>query len=214
MALLEFRRNLGSYDFLVFSVDRNHPPGYVRVGNPNGSTARFQIGGAPLATVPYTTLNPRTTYDLFADPVPVVLAGTVTVTKGSQQVVGVATAFTTTLNPGDVVALADGLVLGRVNAVPTDDTHFSLSAPWAGKTQSGVPMYIATPYPKTIAPGEIQSFNLPIGGVSNRFIVIVRSIELPIGFNAMGGDQTQFTILQDGKTQVQLGDAIIGTPLN
>lgn len=204
MALLELRRNLGPFDFLVVSVDRLHPPGYVRIGNPNGCAARYIVGGAPTATVPQTTLDPRVTFDLFADPKPVVLTGTVTLTKGSQQVVGVATSFTTELNPGEIVALADGKILGRVDKVPADNTHFTLSAPWAGITSAGVALYVATPYPKTLAPGEIKSYDIPIGGVSNRFVLIVRSIELPIGFNIVGGDQTQFAILQDGKAQSQL----------
>lgn len=203
MPNLELRRALGAYDFLVFSVDRLHPPGQIRIGNPNGSAARYIIGGAPLAAVPQITPDPRVTFDLFADPTPVALTGTVTVTKGSTDVVGVGTAFTTEVVVGEVVARPDGLILGRVAAI-ADNTHLSLSAPWAGVTAAGSVLNKVTTNPKTVPASGIVTHDLPIGGVGNRFVVIVRSLELPIGFTAIGGDQTQFAILQDGKAQTQL----------
>ncbi|CAB4159036.1 hypothetical protein UFOVP703_52 [uncultured Caudovirales phage] len=64
-------------------------------------------------------------------------AGTVTVTNGSPNVVGAATTWLTTVNPGDTFYGVDGR-LYEVGTVTTD-TAMALATPYQGITQAGAP---------------------------------------------------------------------------
>ncbi|UXY13873.1 hypothetical protein N8I74_11120 [Chitiniphilus purpureus] len=62
-------------------------------------------------------------------------AGTVSVTAGSVNVVGVDTLWASYIRPGDMYTL-DGTRWAEVDAV-VDNTHLQLKQPWSGTTQSG-----------------------------------------------------------------------------
>ena len=61
------------------------------------------------------------------------ITGTVDVTNGSQNVVGIGTEWTTYINVGDSFKVEGINTIYEIGAV-TDDTHISLSANWAGST--------------------------------------------------------------------------------
>lgn len=95
--------------------------------------------------------------------------GAVSVTQGSQTVVGVGTAFVGNATAGDLFTLHDSGVFYEVASV-IDDTHLELSANYAGDTAASQSYIICT--------GFTPNFNIPeiSGGDLNWPDVLTRSL--------------------------------------
>ena len=171
-------RKLSTGQYEVLYVEYTEPEWKLTVFSEARSSRAYKIGtGSIPGTV--TTLGP------FADPLPVALTGTVTLTNGSASIVGVATLFTTELVEGDVVMLADGKILGRIVTTPTGDLAADLDANWEGATAGpGVTLYKATMIERTLPNGGSASFILPrdISGTTilTRKYLYIEAVNAPI----------------------------------
>ncbi len=165
--LLAHSRILGKNEYSIFRLNNIYAPSRVLVENCYGAPVTFLISGGPDAD------------HCISDPNPVAQPGTATFTQGSSAVTGVGTTFTA-LQPGDTVTLQDGQVQGVVLSV-TDNTHLTLTQPWAGITTSAT-LYLSTPTFKTIGPAGVVAFNLPIGGAPNNLFTRVWAVSGPVQF--------------------------------
>lgn len=106
-------------------------------------------------------------------------AGTVTVTNGSAAIVGAGTAWLANLSAGDVFRLVDEDVAYVVAGV-TDDTHLSLSAPYAG-TGGGGKSYEVTRDFTPLGLPLVQRGDMSVFAVLTRAFVLIDAFLRTVG---------------------------------
>ena len=153
------------------STNRTMKPGQSEVllvqhGGGPGAWSVSIYGSADGSSYKFGSGNGTT---LFADSNPTALTGAPTLTQGSASVTGSGTAFTTELEVGDTLMLADGRALATVGAIGSN-TALTLTAVWAGVTGAAA-TYKCTLSTRTLGIGSGQSatFSVPpaeVGGTN------------------------------------------------
>lgn len=144
------------------------------------------VGGSP----PYTLFTPGSS---AAPTTVMVLTGTVSVTNASGAVVGTSTLFTTQLNVGSNVVIANQLGTNYTVTAITDATHCTISPVFGGTTNAATTMQLAPSVLVTLAGTSVGVTNASasVTGVGVNFLSLAPGQNVQIG-NQLG---TNYTIL-------------------
>lgn len=132
-----------------------------------------------------------------------VTSGTVSVTNGSQAVVGTGTTWLSTVTAGDGFTINDSGVTYDVASV-TDDTHLTLSANYAGTTLSGL---FYTIYTEFTSPDNIPEVTKGDVETATIFTRAMRTIQ------DLFSTRTASFTTGDARKQYQVNDAETGITL-